>query len=333
MANALILAGAVAKGAFEAGALAVLAARGVRFDRIVSSSAGSLNGLVFAAGTRVGRPVDVAESLVVLWSERARWSRVFDFDGAALFSRRGVSTGDKVRELLLEETGRWLDDFSGTRVPIELRLVVTLLDGTVEPLGPGRATTFERVLRFRGEDLDSAATRPRVIEAALASAAFPLMFLPIDLGPGLGLAVDGGAVDNAPIREAISGSDIDRVYVVSTDPPEVPPVTRASGEALVSRLADILVGERLFRDMAEAYEVNRALAALAALVNGGVLTGEQLDRVKGALRWSDRRPIEIVPIRPSRPLRGGAFSGFFSRETRLDYIRLGREAAEAALER
>src|SRR5262249_5048540 len=156
------------------------------------------------------------------------------------------------------------------------RLVVTLANGTVEPLGPGRATTFEKVLPFDGASLDDPVRRESLIRAAIASAAFPLVFLPVDLGPRLGPAFGGGAVDNAPIYEAIHNCPVSRVFVVCTDPSEVPAIGELHGEALVNRLAEILIGERLYRDMAEAYQINHALAALDALVADGTLTVAQL---------------------------------------------------------
>src|SRR4029079_18461950 len=104
--NALILAGAVAKGAFEAGALSVLSARGLKVHRIVSSSAGSLNAVVFAAGIRVGRAAEAAQSLVDLWSDYATWDHVFAPSLTGLMTGRGLSKTDKVRDLLERQLGR-----------------------------------------------------------------------------------------------------------------------------------------------------------------------------------------------------------------------------------
>ena len=71
--NALILGGAVARGAFEVGALSVLAAEGVRFRRIVGTSAGALNAAVFGAGLAMGRAVHAAKVLEYLWLEHGAW--------------------------------------------------------------------------------------------------------------------------------------------------------------------------------------------------------------------------------------------------------------------
>jgi hypothetical protein len=47
------------------------------------------------------------------------------------------------------------------------------------------------------------------------------------------------------------------------------------------------------------------------------------------LGWRSR--IEILSIRPQRQLPGSAFSGFFDRTLRRDYISEGRRAARLAL--
>ncbi len=52
---AVILAGAVTKGAFEAGALEVIAARGVAVQRIVAASSGAFSAVAYAAGVRARR--------------------------------------------------------------------------------------------------------------------------------------------------------------------------------------------------------------------------------------------------------------------------------------
>jgi NTE family protein len=329
--NALILAGAVAKGAFEAGALQVLAERGVQFRRIVATSVGSLNGAILAAGIRVGRYREVADSLVELWTNRARWQRVFRFDVRALFGLRGLSRTTKIVQLLEEQIPRWLDAPGVTqRQVVELRMVLSLVNGKPPATGTASGTTFEHVVSFDGEQLDDPKLRPQLIAAATASAAFPIVFLPVDMD-ALGPAVDGGAVNNTPVKHAIAGTPVSRVFLIDPRGEALPAVKTFSGQALAERLADIVTGERLCRDLHEAHSVNASLAALGALVKDGTLSTAQLDKVKGALRWQAARPLEFTCIRPLTPLAGNAFTGFFKKELREAYIRSGREAAEHAL--
>ena len=58
--TAVILSGGVAKGAFEAGALTVLANKGFDVTQVVGASSGSLNATMYAASVRAGRERDAA---------------------------------------------------------------------------------------------------------------------------------------------------------------------------------------------------------------------------------------------------------------------------------
>lgn len=53
--TALVLAGAVAKGAFQAGALQVPPPKGLGFPRVVAVSSRTLNGTYWAPAVRAGR--------------------------------------------------------------------------------------------------------------------------------------------------------------------------------------------------------------------------------------------------------------------------------------
>src|SRR5436190_1517846 len=138
--TALVLSGSVAKGAFQAGVLEVLAGAGLPIARIVAASAGSMNGVAFAAGVRYGRPALAA-----------------------------AVEGD---------------------------------------------TTFEYVTEFIGASFDSSEGRRRLITAVTASAAFPLLFSPVDVDP-VGPCVDGGAVNNAPVSYGLDSPEVTRVIVVT----------------------------------------------------------------------------------------------------------------------
>ncbi|MEI9952779.1 MAG: patatin-like phospholipase family protein [Pseudomonadota bacterium] len=92
MSTALVLAGAVAKGAFEAGVLSVLAERGERISMLVATSAGSLNAAVYATGVRCGREKRAAEVLQRLWMEQGDWQHIVDFSFLDALAGRGLSS-------------------------------------------------------------------------------------------------------------------------------------------------------------------------------------------------------------------------------------------------
>jgi hypothetical protein len=96
---------------------------------------------------------------------------------------------------------------------------------------------------------------------------------------------------------------------------------------LVSHVAEILINERLYRDLHEAASVNEILNKLERLKSDGV-PADAIERVKRELGW---KPLEIVQIRPSKPLEGNAFEAFGKAALRDAYIKAGREAAQATL--
>jgi predicted acylesterase/phospholipase RssA len=331
MADAVILSGAVAKGAFTAGALAELFAPetqarcGLDVRRVVAASAGALNGAFLASRLRDGSEAAAMPVLEELWLELGDFRDVFDVSLGALARARGISTSKKVRALL----DRFIEPRGGTR-PIELALVVTNMDGEVDIVGSELATTYERCVRFSGEAFDDAEALSDLFDTVVASAAFPLVFEPatLRLGAREVRCVDGGVCNNTPIKYALDGApDIDRVFVITPYPSVQMNAPNLHGAALLSHLGEMLVQERLFRDLRNAHKVNRALRALEHAMPLRALR----ERVLTAFGWAGRRVIQIVEVRPPVALDGDAFAGFFSRRLREDYVHAGREAARAAL--
>jgi predicted acylesterase/phospholipase RssA len=298
---------------------------GLDIRRIAAASSGAVNGAFLASRLRDGSEAAAMPLLEELWIELGEFGRVFDVSPRALAARRGVSTSKKVRRLL--ET--YIPPRAGTR-PIDLAIVVTNLDGDVDVVGTDLATTYECCLHFTGDVFDDAGRLDRLYDAVVASAAFPVAFEPaeIQLGARHVRCVDGGAVNDTPIKYALGpGADIERVVVVASFPrvQKAPPML--SGMALASHLGDVLVGERLFRDIREAHEVNRALRALERALPIQSLRGRALR----ALGWENKRVVQMLEIRPAEELDGDAFAGFFSKRLREDYVAAGAEAARAAL--
>ncbi len=333
MTTALILAGAVAKGAFEAGVLSVIARKNFDVSSIVATSAGALNGSLFAAGIRYQRLPEAADIIRHLWEEQARWGKIVKPSLSGVFKGRGFSTTAALEELLGEGLSRIIGGAGGgagsrsaLKTPVDLQLIATRLAGESYGNGSPATTTFEHAIAFAGDDFDSVRGRERVIRAAVASAAFPFLFVPVEFET-LGPCIDGGAVNNTPISYALD-ANVDRVIVVTGNPLQLPGQPELTGLDLVGQMVDIVINERLFRDLAQARKVNAKLAQIDAVGSELGLSEEQRRGVKAALGW---RSLEIVEIRPEAPLDGNAFSALSNKQLRHDYIQIGIEAAERAL--
>ncbi len=331
MSDALVLAGGVAKGAFTAGALSVLsepetkARFGLDVTRIVGASSGALNGVFYAAAIRAGAEAFAGQRLAKIWLDDATIRGAFDFSLRDVVEGLGLSTDNKILALLRQHIRP-----SEGRQPIELRLVVTNADGEAIPIDGEMATTFEHVIDIAGSDFDTAEALERVFVAAAASAALPGGYAPVsmELGGRTVRCLDGGIVDDAPLGHAVQGApEIARVLVLAPYPRVRTEPAELHGLALASHVFDMLIEERLVRDLRRTAHVNRVLTQLPTLV----ADAHERAALVEALGWTGRRPVQIVEIRPDASLPGNAFSGFTSLELRRQYVQAGIEAARRAL--
>jgi NTE family protein len=322
MKTALILAGAVAKGAFEAGVLEVLTQREITVSAIVSTSAGSLNAALYATGLRFNRPRLAAETLVSLWQDHAGWLDIVQPTWRGLVDHTGLSSTDALEKLLFEGMQRVADEPQGGKSSVRLQMVTTNLSGSACARGGEDATTFEHVVSFSDGDFDTPEGRRRIAHGALASAAFPVLFVPVAL-PGVGPCIDGGTVNNTPISWALEAG-VERVILVTGNPRVIPQGSELGGVALVGKEVDIAVNERLFRDLLQARKVNSKLAALEATLGDLPLDESQRKKVLDVLAW---KHLELFEVRPENQLQGNAFSALGKPELRREYIKIGREAA------
>jgi len=325
--TAIILAGGVAKGAFEAGALEVIAAANIPVKVAIATSSGALNATMYSAGVRIGQVQRAARTAVELWLDESSWHDVFDFTVKGLLSGRALSTSDK----LLAMMHRYVDPLASEPATssVQLRVVVAPLLGVRGNIGAQPATTFEAALAFDETSYATPEGRDAIYHAAAASAAFPFVFAPVTV-EGLGPCYDGGVVNDAPLKLA-SDCGAARVILITPYPLQFDMLDLPEGLKLLPHLADILIHERLYRDLRDAIRVNRTLAELANLHATGLLDANQLAAVERAL--GNPTAFDIVQIRPDNDLPGTAFSGLFDRDLRVQYIEAGRRAAEAALAR
>jgi predicted acylesterase/phospholipase RssA len=320
---AVIFSGAVANAAFEAGALEVLAHQGLSITRVLGTSSGALNATLFARYLLAGDQKAGAKALVDLWLRDATWWQVFRPSWRGLVTLTGLSNQNGILAVLRKH----IEPVTVAKAELDLCLVVTSLDGLRGDIGGAPATTHEGVCHFGKSDFASEDRLSRVFETAVASAAFPGVFVPVQV-PGLGPCSDGGIVNNTPFKHVLGG-DVGRVVVIVPAPRVSHDEVPKDIGALVGRIADAIVDERLYRDLRKAEQVNTRLAALESL---GTSSADKslLYEAKLAAGLGGTRRLEILEIRPEKALPN-PFCGFFSRILRKELIDSGRAAAHKAL--
>ena len=290
-----------------------------------NTSAGALNAAVYATGVRYGREQRAAEVLQQLWAEQADWKHIVDFSLLDALGGRGLSSTTALQGIV-ERGMQSVAEPKGPAFEVSVRLVTTVLRGLPRDPESPESTTFEHAIKLQDDVFDTAQSRRGVAIAAVASAAFPGVFVPVQVA-GVGPCIDGGTVNNAPISWALE-EGADRVIVVTGNPSAQPAEEKLAWLDLVGKEVDIAINERLFRDLRQARRVNDKLAALSQELERQGLSQEQRAGALASLGW---KPLEIVEIRPTEPLTGNAFSALGQPALRREYLDLGRRAAERAL--
>jgi len=234
--TAFVLSGGASLGALQVGMLRALYERGITADVLVGTSVGALNAAFVAS-----RPQTPATA-----RELARvWRRMQREDAFPLSLRTVVGGLAGQRDHLVPARGLRqivqrhveLDDLADAAVPLHL-VALDVTAGTETVLSEGPA-----------------------VDAILASCSIPGIFPPVAIGDRL--LVDGGVVNNTPIRHAVE-LGAERVYVLPTQEPGCarPAAPRTALDAAIYGLG-LLVASRLEADIAR-YEGDVELIVLPA---------------------------------------------------------------------
>ncbi len=301
---ALIIAGAAGKGPYAAGALGKLA-RDERFEIscVLGSSSGALNAAVYAAGLRVGEELDAALHLQELWRERASWEKILTYGARVSIVRKALERYRHKPE----------------RRKVALVVVVASLNGRRDDKH-AEHVRFERAIPFDTADFTSERGLAAIAETCVVSSAIPIVFKPRDLRHE-GQFWDGGTVNNTPIGHALKRDRaIDHMIVISPDAECLE--SRRFGRLSFNRLLEMVIEERLQRDLCEAKSFNEELLVLCR-------AGVDLSKLGPEINW---KLLQFVEIRPAQDLRGNLAVGFFSQGRRAEYIEIGESTAARRLE-
>jgi NTE family protein len=295
---AIVAAGAGARGAYEAGALSVLLpwleARDERPTAYVGTSAGAINATVLAAYADAPA-AEAGAALLAIW----RALRIGDLvrapgrsvPGAALAYGKQVLglTDDGLASLfdsspmvdyaaaIFDRLGPRLRRNVGAGLVEALAVVATDQDGRTRvfcDLPPGMDVPDDDL--HRAIDYRAAAINHTHV---LASAAIPVLFLPISIGTEW--FVDGGTRLNVPLAPAIALGATSlavvathpKTYPVSSPPPSLLP--RPDAVDAVAELLGSVLADRMVEDLMTLDKFNRVADDVAPAPGGP----QRIDRV------------------------------------------------------
>jgi NTE family protein len=219
--TAFVLSGGASLGALQAGMLQALYERGVTADLLVGTSVGALNAAFIASRPQTPQ---TARELASVWCgiERADAFPVSlrAMVGGLAGHRNHLIPDHGLRRIV--ERHVELDDLADAAVPLSL-VAFDVNAGTEAVLSQGPA-----------------------VDAILAACSIPGIFPPVAIGEQL--LVDGGVVNNTPIRHAVE-LGAERVYVLPTqEPRHVQPAPRTALDAAIYGIG-LLMGSRLEADI------------------------------------------------------------------------------------
>ncbi len=206
--TAFVLAGGGTRGAVQVGMLAELVDRGIRADRVYGASVGAVNAGMYGADPTV----DGMKRLADVWVN-LRPDDIFPktrVHGPWMFfqQRQSVYANSGLRKVL--ESGLSVDRMEDAVIPLEV-VATSLVDGR------------ERWI-----------SRGPIADAALASAAIPGIFPPVEIDGEL--LIDGGVVNNVPISRALAAGAT-KIYVLLCGPiRHTPRIGKRPIESVISAL-------------------------------------------------------------------------------------------------
>ena len=220
--TALVLAGGGTRGALQIGMLQVLTEHGFVPDRIYGSSVGAVNGAAYAGDpTREG-----VQRMTEIWRGLTRES-VYPqgrLHGPWLYfqQRESVFVNSGLRKVIEEGIG--FERLEDAVIPVEV-VATSLTDGGERWFTYGPAA-----------------------EAVLASSAVPAIFPPVEIDGER--YIDGGVVNNVPIRRAVDAGATRIVVLLCAPPVYSPSSPKRPVEAMFNALM-ISIHARFARDLAQ----------------------------------------------------------------------------------
>ena len=326
---AVVLSGGGAKGAYEAGALQVIAQQVQQIHILTGASIGAINAAAFAVEYQQSRDLVKAAAYVQqAWVEIGPLFRlsVWYVLGQMITSRftRGSFRhipAIAANQRIIETIHAYLPDIRISELTaMDLRINATNLN-------TGQTETFHR-----GNDAS-------LREAVLASSCIPLLF-PSRLYKEA-YYIDGGMFNNTPLRDAIVAG-AENIIVVELKPTDTQCYLETIEDSrgyesawhVGARLMELVLDTIMYEDVKHARQLNHIIAVIRRLEALGD-DSPALQELKNAIRYEKngrvKKQINICEVAPTDRLDPPGTLGFHNRKAILDIMKKGEDDARSVL--
>ena len=313
--TALVLSGGGAKGAYQVGVIEELLDRGVKFDLVTGSSIGAFNGALLAEFINSGLSnQQIIQRYNQIWREvkdflRLNWSEFFKY----------FFTPFKVSSLF---TNKFMKKILKKYIP-ENRIFSAYNKCQLSVTGTNLNDYELEVFDFN--------SRTPVNKAVLASMAYPGALPAVNINNDF--YIDGGTLNNAPLKEAILwGAKL--IFVVFLTPlktisgPDHPQEDKKYFSALdvLGNLMDLATDKLMYGDLKNAVKINKLIKLINQYEKD--LPPDFLDKIcelYGLKSGDDKRIIQTIHIAPEEFLEPPGVMGFDKSEALKKLINVGKK--------
>ncbi|MFY9394756.1 MAG: patatin-like phospholipase family protein [Halanaerobiales bacterium] len=319
--TALVLSGGGARGAYQAGVIRQLLEMGIDFDLLIGTSIGALNAALLAEF--IYRKLDrgeIAEQMEKAWY---KFGKFMTLNCPAFINN--LFTPFRIPSIY---TNREIKKVLQAYIPPERRFS----DYRTCQL----SVTGTNLSRKRLDIFDFNSEVP-VDRAVLASMAYPVAFPAIRIKGDY--YVDGGALSNAPLKEAIQWGARE-IYLVFLRPMEMIIRGAYSDESyypalkVIEELLDLATHHLMYGDLEQAEKINKVIGLINRYQQRlPVNFLRELQELFGLKYERGKRIINICRIAPEVPLDPPGLRGFDNIKVIKRIMRQGEEDTRLILSR
>ncbi|ACL70985.1 patatin-like phospholipase family protein [Halothermothrix orenii] len=323
--TALVLSGGGAKGAYQVGVIEELLRRGIRIDLVTGSSIGAFNGALLAEFLQYGqyRSEDPVERIKEVW---LNLEKVLTLNWPGFL--KNIFTPWRIPSVFTNLVLRKVisDYIPETRMISDYKICQLSITGT--DLNKGITRVFDYNSRIE------------VIKGILASMAYPAAFPSVKIGNNY--YMDGGALDNTPLKEAILWG-ARNIYVVLLVPlkeikegeDQLPGKNYSAALSVLDRFIDIASSKLMYGDLQRAEEINRVLNLLdeyrGKIKPSFIWKLKKILDIKQRGKKDAKRRINIYKIAPESTLKPPGAAGFDNIKAILRLFKKGKEDTRSLL--